>query len=81
MTGPATRKQVDDVAAMIGEKIVPLGAVEAALAAQLYNRAGRKAALRLDSMIAATAICSAARLATANRKDFSLFTPSGLRLI
>ena len=80
VTGPVQPEVIDSVRQIIEDRIVPVGRDEAELAASLFNLAGRKQALRYDCLIAATAILAGARLATANRSDFSLFVPHGLKL-
>jgi predicted nucleic acid-binding protein len=37
--------------------------------------------MRIDAMIAATAIVAGAELATNNRADFNAFVPHGLKLV
>jgi predicted nucleic acid-binding protein len=81
VTGPVGPELVETVRQIIEDRIVPIGREEAELAATLFNAVGRKRALRYDCLIAATAIRSGARLATANRSDFSLFVPYGLDLV
>jgi predicted nucleic acid-binding protein len=80
VTGPVSAQQIRDASAVLGGRILPFGEREAVIAARLYNHAGRKRALRLDSFIAAVAISSSAPLATENQKDFVGFTDAGLRL-
>jgi predicted nucleic acid-binding protein len=80
VTGPVGSEVIDSVRKIIEDRIVPIGRDEAELAAKLFNLAGRKRALRYDCLIAAAAILAGARLATANRSDFSLFVAHGLEL-
>ena len=80
LTGPVTIQQIRAVSTIINDRVIPFGEMEAALSARLYNQAGRKRAIRVDSFIAATAIASSAPLATENQKDFRLFLSAGLRL-
>jgi predicted nucleic acid-binding protein len=80
LTGPLSVEQLRRAEVILGGEIASFGETEADCAAQLYNRTGRKRATRLDCMIAATAICSSAPLATQNRKDFTPFVTAGLRL-
>ena len=53
---------------------------DAIAAARLFNALERKRSLRVDAMIAGTAIVVGADLTTNNRADFSAFVPHGLRL-
>lgn len=80
VTGPVTPQQVHDASTILQGRILSFGEVEAIIAARLYNQAGRKRALRLDSFIAAVAISSSAPLATENQKDFLPFVSGGLSL-
>ena len=68
------------LAARIIEKRLPFGSDEAGIAATLFNRSGRRRGSLVDCMIAATAICAEAPLATANLTDFRRFKVDGLRL-
>ena len=53
---------------------------EAVLAADLFNKTGRRRGSRFDCLIAATAILAQAEIATVNQSDFSAFTAHGLKL-
>lgn len=77
--GPVTPSQVTAMRAFLSS-VVPFDEPHAMEAARLFNAAGRRRALRIDSMIAATAILSGAALATNNRTDFNAFVPHGLKL-
>ena len=79
LCGPLTKRQADLAALVIGE-LIPFGREDAALAASLFNAAGRRRGSLVDCMIAAAAIRHRAALATANRADFARFVPHGLRL-
>lgn len=79
LCGPLTKRQADLAALVIGE-LIPFGREDAALAASLFNAAGRRRGSLVDCMIAAAAIRNKAALATANRGDFARFVPHGLRL-
>lgn len=80
LCGPVDREQLA-LAERVVPVRVPLGDPEARLAAELFNRSGRRRGLLIDCMIAATAIEAGASLATANVEDFRRFTPSGLVLV
>lgn len=80
VTGPVSPEVVKAMSQVVEDRIVPIGRDEAELAARLFNVLGRKRALRYDCLIAAAAIQSNARLATANRSDFALFEAHGLEL-
>ncbi|MGH7995941.1 MAG: type II toxin-antitoxin system VapC family toxin [Opitutaceae bacterium] len=80
VTGPVQPDVVESARRILEDRIVPIGRDEAELAASLFNLVGRRRALRYDCIIAATAIRTGARLATADRGDFALFAPHGLEL-
>lgn len=80
VTGPVKAEVVDSMRQVLEDRISEIGREEAELAAVLFNRTGRKRALRYDSLIAASAILTGSRLATANRSDFALFVPLGLQI-
>ncbi len=80
LCGPVTEIQQSIMMSFI-HQILPFHKDEALLAAELFNRTGRQRQLRVDCMIAATAIVSSAPLATANQKDFARFVSFGLVLV
>lgn len=80
MCGPITDDQERTVRAFLSD-ILPFGESEAREAARLFNVAGRKRSLRVDAMIAGTAIVAQTRLATDNYDDFAPFLKHGLELI
>lgn len=80
ISGPVAPDLVKSILRIIEDRIVPVGREEAELAARLFNATGRKRALRYDCLIAAAAMSSGARLATANRPDFAALVPHGLEL-
>lgn len=53
----------------------------AALAAELFNSAGRRRTLKTDALIAAVAISAKADFVTLNVDDFKPFVEGGLRLL
>ena len=79
LCGPVTGDQVATLRAFLSE-IVPFAEKQAVEAARLFNAIKRKRALRVDAMIAGTAIVAGASLATGNRADFAPFVPHGLQL-
>jgi predicted nucleic acid-binding protein len=80
VTGPLDQSSATAARFLIEGRIVPVGGIEAELAAELYNLIGRRRALRIDCLIAATAVNAGARLATRNTADFRLFVGRGLVL-
>lgn len=80
LCGPVDEEGVDLARDVISGGILPFDHETSLVAARLYNAAGRARALRVDAMIAASAVHSGAALATGNTSDFSVFRPLGLRL-
>ena len=80
LNGPVTPLDVGRAEAVLQARIVAFGRPEAVLAADLFNKTGRRRGSRLDCLIAATAIVAQAELATANQSDFKLSVPHGLKL-
>lgn len=80
LCGPVEARQVD-----LATKIVPrrLGfdVDHAELAADLFNRGGRRRGSLTDCMIAATAMHLGASLATENAADFRRFESAGLIVV
>ena len=60
--------------------IIPFEESQARLAARLFNAVERSRRLRVDAMIAATAMVRGVPLATLNHADFQLFVSHGLEL-
>ncbi len=79
LCGPVTPAQISTMRAFLTQTI-PFDEPHAAAAARLFNAVGRKRSLRVDAMIAGTAIAAGASLATNNRKDFAVFVSQGLML-
>jgi predicted nucleic acid-binding protein len=65
---------------VLQSRIVSFGRQEAVLAAELFNKTGRRRGSRFDCLIAATAISADAEAATINQSDFQVFIPHGLKL-
>jgi predicted nucleic acid-binding protein len=80
LCGPITPEHEEIVRAFLAE-VIPFHEEQAREAARLFNAAGRKRSLRVDAMIAATAITAGARLATGNRDDFAPFLQHGLEIV
>jgi predicted nucleic acid-binding protein len=80
LCGPVTPAQIETMLAFLQGGIIPFAADQAQVAARLYNAAERPRRLRVDAMIAATAISHQAALATLNTADFKHFTSHGLEL-
>ncbi len=80
LSGPIHPDDEADVRALLRAGIFDFNVACATTAAQLFNATGRKRSLRVDAMIAATAIEHQARLASRNLEDFRLFVPHGLML-
>lgn len=80
LCGPVTATQIGTMRAFLAD-IVPFDEPQALASAKLFNATGRKRALRVDAMIAATALVAQASLATQNQTDFAAFVSSGLKLV
>ena len=80
LCGPVSHAQIETMQAFLKGGIIPFDASQAQIAARLFNAAERSRRLRVDAMIAATAISRQAALATLNTEDFKLFTSHGLEL-
>jgi predicted nucleic acid-binding protein len=80
LNGPVTSLEITRVEAVLGGRIIPFGQPEAVLAADLFNKTGRRRGSRFDCLIAATAILAQAEVATVNQTDFIVFQPEGLKL-
>jgi predicted nucleic acid-binding protein len=68
------------IARRIAPRHVPVGTAEAAEAARLFNRAGRRRGTFADCIIAATAMIDGAELATTDRADLARLVDAGLTL-
>lgn len=80
LCGPVTDDQVATARTFLAE-IIPFAEDQAVESARLFNAVQRKRSLRVDAMIAGTAITAKAGLATKNRDHFKPFVAHGLRLI
>jgi predicted nucleic acid-binding protein len=75
------RRAMDALRKLFTGGIPDFGSAQAQQAAQLFHATGRSGSLRIDSMIAATAILANSRLATANHEVVAAFVPFGLTLV
>jgi predicted nucleic acid-binding protein len=80
LNGPVSPLEVTRTEAVLQSRIVPFGRPEAVLAAELFNKTGRRRGSRFDCLIAATAMLAQAEIATVNQSDFNPFTAHGLKL-
>jgi len=78
--GPIARG-ADQIARKMFKQVEALTDIDAELAADLFNKTGRRSKTLADCMIAAVAIRCGAKLATINRADFQPFVPHGLLLV
>lgn len=81
LCGPVTAAQIRAMDAFLTGGLIPFEGAQAAEAARLFNAVGRPRRLRVDAMIAASAIVAKSRFATSNRADFRIFVAHGLDLL
>lgn len=81
LCGPVAQKEIELASAFIENRVIPVDADHAALAAELFNASGRRRVLRTDTLIAAVALHADADLVTLNRKDFEAINAPRLRLL
>lgn len=79
LCGPVSPGAMEDIAMVLGEPVA-FGALDATLAALLFNASGRRRSSMADCMIAAAALNAKAELATSNAADFKRFARHGLVL-
>ena len=80
LNGPVRPLEVSRAETVLESRIVSFGQQEAVLAADLFNKTGRRRGSRFDCLIAATAIVSQAEVATVNQSDFKIFIQHGLKM-
>ncbi len=80
LCGPVTSEHEQAMRLLIAE-IVEFSDSVAVEAARLFNQVGRSRQLRVDAMIAATAVVKDVPLATRNVADFRRFADFGLHLL
>ena len=79
LCGPLSKGD-ERVARQMFQQVEILSVADADMAAQLFNKTGRRSRSLPDCMIAATAIRCGAKLATSNNQDFRVFATHGLVL-
>jgi len=79
--GPVSPREQALVLSLLAGGVLPLGEEESATAARLFNSTGRLKSLRIDCLVAATALTARAPLATSNERDFGKLVPLGLQLV
>ena len=79
LCGPVSPTDVEALARLVAEPVA-FGAMDATLAATLFNDSGRRRHSPNDCMIAATALNAGAVLATSNVADFKRFESHGLQV-
>ncbi len=80
LNGPATPLETSRAEALLQSRIIPFGQAEAMMAADLFNKTGRRRGSRFDCLIAATAAVAHAEIAAVDQADFKLFVPHGVKL-
>lgn len=78
--GPVTETEQSLVFGLLRGEILPLDETAARRSAELFNGTGRARSLKVDSLVAGTALAAGARLTTSNLRDFRPFVPWGLVL-
>ena len=81
LSGPVTPLEISQAEAVLESRIIPFGHADAVLAAELFNKTGRRRGSRFDCLIVATAIRERAQVATMNLSDFETFVPHGLVMV
>lgn len=81
VSGPVDDEGTALVLSALDDRILPFTGAYAEEASRLYNATGRRRRMRIDAMIAATAIATNALLATENREDFLPFVQFGLSIV
>ena len=80
ISGPVTEEEILHAEAILTGGIADFEKQHSHRAADLFNLTGRKRAMKLDCMIAASALIQRARIATTNIADFQPFAPHGLAI-
>jgi hypothetical protein len=80
LNGPVHPQEITLVESGIESWVVPFDKATAVLAAELFNKTGRRRGSRFDCVSGATAILARAEVATVNESDFKVFVPRGVKL-
>ena len=80
LNGPVQPQEILLVESIIEARVLPFDKAMAVLAAELFNKNGRRRGSRFDCLIAAAAVVAQAEFATENRGDFTPFVAHGLKL-
>jgi len=80
LCGPLRANDIE-LAGQLIEEVVPFAVEDAAVAAELFNRCGRRRGSLVDCMVAAPALRRDVPLATANPEDFKRLEASGLKVL
>lgn len=80
LCGPLSARD-ELIARQMFSRVEALSSADAEMAAQLFNKTGRRSRSLADCMIAAVAIRCGAKLATINTVDFQPFVQHGLALV
>jgi predicted nucleic acid-binding protein len=80
LNGPVLPQDIALVESIIESRIISFDKAIAVVAAELFNKTGRRRGSRFDCLIAATAMLAGAEIATANESDLKIFVPHGLKL-
>lgn len=78
--GPLTSEERQDIWDFLEGRIIPIDFAIAELAADIFNKTGRKKGSKSDIIIAATAIHHKAQLLTWNKTDFKNIKKLGFAL-
>jgi len=70
-----------ELARRVVTEVLPYLEEDATLAAELFNKSGRRRGSLIDCMIAAVALREGAPVATANPADFRRFEEAGLQVV
>ena len=81
LCGPVDQEAVSLVRGLLRGGILPLTESGATTSARLWNQCGRLRSLRVDSLVAGTALDAGVAVATSNLRDFRRFAPWGVDVV